>query len=67
MITLKYLVIGITNNFQIFINKSFMNGSSDRVKMNFCFQVFKNAMQSFQLFWIFRKQIKFKSFCFPAF
>ena len=47
MIALKYLVIGIANHFQVFINKPFVNGGSNRVKMNFFFQVFKNAVQSF--------------------
>ena len=65
MISLKYLVIGIANDFQILINKSFMNGYRNGIKMNLCFQIFKNGMQSFQLFWIFSKKINLKFFRFP--
>ena len=55
MIALKDLVIGIANQLQIIINKSFMNGNGDRGKNNFCFKVCENAVQPFQLFWIIGK------------
>src|SRR6185369_2610072 len=47
MITLKYFVIGITNDFQILINKSFMNGGSNGIKIYFRFQLIKDAVESF--------------------
>ena len=56
MVALKDLVIRITNNFQILINKSFMDGSGNGFELNTRFQIFKNGMQPLQLFWIFRKK-----------
>ena len=47
MVTLKYLVIGITNHFKIIINKSFMNGNRDRGNLYLGFQISKNNMQPF--------------------
>jgi len=45
MITLKYLVIGIADHFQIFINKAFVYGGRYRCKLDAGLQIFKNAVQ----------------------
>ena len=44
MIALKNLVIGIANNFQIMINKTFMYGSGNWGKINFSIKVSENSM-----------------------
>src|SRR5215471_1701498 len=65
MIALEDLVIGVTNYFKVFINKSFMNGSRDRCKLNGCLQVFKDAVQPLQLFGVFGKKKKAEAFTDP--
>src|SRR5688572_10202641 len=67
MITLEYLVIGIANNFEVFVNKPFVNGSGNGIKDNAGIKVIKDGLQPFQLLWIFSKKVNFKSFPFPAF
>ena len=57
MIPLEYLVIGVANHFQVFINKPFMNGSRDGNNINLCFQVCEDHVQPFQLFGVIGKQI----------
>ena len=56
MIPLKYLVIGITNYFEIIINKSFMNTCCYRNKLKFSLQISENTVQPFQLPALFRKK-----------
>src|SRR5689334_21184305 len=67
MVSLKDLMIGIANQFQIFVNKTFVNGSCFRIEIYFFFQILEDGVQSFQLFWIFCKEMELKSFCFPGF
>ena len=67
MVALKYLVIGITEQLEIFINKSFMNGSGNGIKNHFRFEVVENTLHPFQLPWIFRKNEQLEFFGFPAF
>ncbi len=67
VITLKDFMIRITDDFQVLIDKSFMNRTGYRVKPDGRLQVFKNRMQSFELFWIFCKEIDFKFFRLPSF
>src|SRR5690606_39281269 len=57
MIPLKDLVIGIANQLQIFINKSFVNGFRNRVKYNSRIQIVENSLQSFELSWVFSKEV----------
>src|SRR5688500_13084980 len=67
MISLKDLVISIANELKVMIDKALMNTRSDRSEYDFCFEVCKNAVQSFKLFWVFRKKEKVILFCFPVF
>ena len=67
MIALEYLVIGIANDFQIVIDKSFMNRSWNGRKMNDRLQIFKNGMQSFQLLGIFGKKVNGDIVWLPSF
>src|SRR5215203_815431 len=67
MIALENLVIGVTNYFQFFINKSFVYGSSDGYERNLLFQILENGIESFQLFRIFRKKMDRKMFGLPGF
>src|SRR6476646_9900344 len=55
MITLKDLVVGITHDFQFFIDKSFVNTVRDWHETNLRMQVGKNAAQPFQLAGLFGK------------
>src|SRR6478609_5456098 len=67
MVTLEDLVIGITNTFQFFINKPFVYTSSNGNKLYFRIQISKNAVQSFQLTPLFRKQINIIPLCLMRF
>src|SRR5215510_2403445 len=67
MITLKYLVIGIANDLQIFINKTFMDRRSDRIKNDPGIQIIEYGAKTFKLLWIFCKNVKLKFFILPAF
>ena len=49
MITLEYLVVCIADKFKLLINKSFVNRSSNRCKLNLRIQISKDAIESFQL------------------
>ncbi len=43
-----------------------MDGCGDRLKDDVCLEVLKNAIEPFQLFGIFRKQVKGKAFGLPG-
>src|SRR5688572_11879530 len=66
MITLEYLVIGITNQFEIFFNKPFVNRNCNRIKNNLGLEISEDAVQSFELFRILSENVKFKPFVFPG-
>ena len=55
MITLKNLVVGITNQLQVIVYKSFVYRNSNGCNLDLGFQVCENDMQSFKLFGIFCK------------
>jgi hypothetical protein len=57
MIALEDLVVGITNQFQFFINKSFVDAGGNRNELYFRVQVGKNAVEPFQLACLFGKNI----------
>src|SRR4051812_18106481 len=67
MIALEDLVIGIADNFQVFINKAFVDGSGNRNEMDLFFQVLEYGIKPFELLWIFSKKIQLKPLPFPRF
>src|SRR5579863_4094410 len=58
MITLKDLVIRVTDDLQVLFDESFVDGVRDRMKGYFRLQVLKNGTQPFQLARILRKEAK---------
>jgi hypothetical protein len=57
MVTLKDLVIRITNQFQFFINKTFMYSFAYGNELYLGVQVGENAVESFQLFYLLSKDV----------
>jgi hypothetical protein len=66
MIPLKYLVVSITNDLQIFINKTLMYGRGNGIKYELGFQVIENTLHPFQLPRILCKNEKLKLSGFPS-
>ncbi len=60
---LENLVIGEHRNFQVVVDKPFVDGCFNRQKLHFGFQFFKNSSQAIELLGIIRTDIGFITRC----
>ena len=65
MIPLKDLVVRVANDLEILINETLMDRFGNRIKVYRRLEISEDAVKSFQLFRIFRKQVQLKSLFFP--
>ena len=61
VVALKDLVVGEDFDFQVFINKAFMNGNLDGQELHIGLQFFENRAQPVKLLRVFRANISFVS------
>src|ERR1700754_528998 len=67
VIALKDLVIGITDHFQVFVDKTFVDIEGYGGEGDLCLKVFKYGIQAFELAGILRKEVERIFFSFPGF